>query len=112
MATSSSLMGITKSAKSKPGATVQPHSVYRSPRTRGASGCRVLYVHHGRGLGTSMRERYSARMALERKVLDERVDALAPSVIEIARKIHETPELRFAEPRTSRWISDAASLPG
>ncbi len=51
-------------------------------------------------------------MALERKILDERVDAHAPRVIEVARKIHENPELRFAEHRASRWISDAASLPG
>ncbi len=51
-------------------------------------------------------------MMLDRNQLDEQVDANAAGLVEVAKKIHENPELRFAEHRASGWLSDAASLPG
>jgi amidohydrolase len=51
-------------------------------------------------------------MALERKTLDQEVDAHAPRLVELARKIHDNPELRFEEHHASRWLLEAASLPG
>jgi amidohydrolase len=51
-------------------------------------------------------------MALERKALDQEVDANAPRLVELARKIHDNPELRFDEHRASRWLVEAVSLPG
>jgi amidohydrolase len=51
-------------------------------------------------------------MALERKALDQEVDAIAKRLVELARKIHENPELRFDEHRASRWLVEAATLPG
>jgi amidohydrolase len=51
-------------------------------------------------------------MALERNALDREVDANAPRLYELARKIHDNPELRFDEHRASRWLIEAASLPG
>jgi amidohydrolase len=51
-------------------------------------------------------------MALERKTLDQEVDAHGPRLVELARKIHDNPELRFEEHRASRWLLEAVSLPG
>jgi len=51
-------------------------------------------------------------MGIERRLLDAQVDRDGARLIEIARKIHENPELRFAEHRACAWLSEAASLPG
>ncbi len=51
-------------------------------------------------------------MALDRTALDREVDANAARLCEVARKIHAHPELRFDEHHASRWLIDAASLPG
>jgi amidohydrolase len=51
-------------------------------------------------------------MALERSALDREVDSQAPRLLDLARKIHAHPELRFDEHRASRWLIEAASLPG
>ena len=51
-------------------------------------------------------------MALERKFLDQEVNANAARLFELARKIHDHPELRFDEHRASLWLSEAATLPG
>jgi amidohydrolase len=51
-------------------------------------------------------------MSLERSALDREVDANAPRLFELARKIHDNPELRFNEHRATGWLVEAASLPG
>ncbi|HKQ70495.1 MAG TPA: amidohydrolase [Polyangiaceae bacterium] len=51
-------------------------------------------------------------MGLARTVLDSQVDAHATRLIELAKKIHENPELRFAEHRASAWLAEAAQSPG
>jgi amidohydrolase len=51
-------------------------------------------------------------MAQGGNLLDEHVDARAALLTEIARKIHEHPELRFAEENASRWLCEAANLDG
>jgi amidohydrolase len=49
---------------------------------------------------------------LDRKALDGHVDASAPRLFEVARRIHGHPELRFAEHLASGWLVEAASSPG
>jgi amidohydrolase len=51
-------------------------------------------------------------MALERMALDREVDANAVRLCDLARKIHANPELRFAEHQASRWLAEAATIPG
>src|SRR5882757_4647139 len=49
---------------------------------------------------------------LDRKALDGQVDANDTRLVDVARKIHQHPELRFAEHRASGWLVEAASVPG
>jgi amidohydrolase len=45
-------------------------------------------------------------MTLDRTALDQVVDKLAPSLTELAAKIHEHPELRFEEHRAAEWVTE------
>src|SRR5436190_2156113 len=38
--------------------------------------------------------------------LDSAVDALAPRLIELSRRIHANPELRFEETQAAAWITE------
>ncbi len=49
-------------------------------------------------------------MALLRSSLDAHVDAQAPGLSEIARKIHANPELSYREHQASAWLREAARL--
>jgi amidohydrolase len=51
-------------------------------------------------------------MHVDRRLLDLHVDENADRLREIARAIHENPELRFAEHKAAGWLADAASVPG
>ena len=41
-----------------------------------------------------------------------RIDEMAPSLIEVSRRIWETPEVAFEEERASRWLSDLLTAEG
>src|SRR5262245_38675589 len=44
--------------------------------------------------------------------IDAAVDRLAPELIDLARKIHEHPELRFEEEKAAAWIAEALQRSG
>lgn len=44
-------------------------------------------------------------MILERSLLDRAVDELAPTLTDLARRIHQHPELRYEEHQASGWIA-------
>lgn len=43
---------------------------------------------------------------IDRDQIDRTVDNLAPEVVELSRKIHQHPELRFEEHQAAAWLSD------
>lgn len=45
-------------------------------------------------------------MAVDRSSLDRAVDELAPVLTDLARRIHENPELRYEEHQACAWISE------
>jgi amidohydrolase len=51
-------------------------------------------------------------MALDRALLTTSLDALAPALREVATKIHQHPELRFAEHRAAGWLTEAVEAEG
>jgi len=51
-------------------------------------------------------------MPLDRSRLDRQVDAHAARLIDVAHKIHEHPELKFAEQKASSWLLEASQLEG
>jgi len=51
-------------------------------------------------------------MTLDPQRLDERIDNLAAKLIELAQRIHQNPELKFAEHRAKGWLAEAATVAG
>ena len=49
---------------------------------------------------------------IDREQLDRSVDALAPQVVELAKKIHAHPELRFEEHRAAAWLTESVEQAG
>jgi amidohydrolase len=45
-------------------------------------------------------------MPIDRTQLDQTVDRIAPQLTELARQIHDHPELRFEEYKAAQWITD------
>ena len=47
-------------------------------------------------------------MSIDRAELDRVIDEIGPELVDLARKIHEHPELRFQEHQAAAWLSAAA----
>lgn len=45
-------------------------------------------------------------MSLDTRALDRTIDSLRPALEDLARKIHDHPELRFDEHRAAEWIAE------
>ena len=59
-----------------------------------------------RGHGTRAVSAMLGAMPLDRSALDRAVDELRPALVDLARRIHQSPELRFEEHKAARWISE------
>jgi amidohydrolase len=46
-------------------------------------------------------------MAIDRTLTDRAVDALREPLVDLSRRVHENPELRWEEHRAAAWISEA-----
>lgn len=51
-------------------------------------------------------------MTLDRALLDRTVDELAPQLVDLSRRIHANPELRWEETRAAAWIAEALEARG
>ena len=51
-------------------------------------------------------------MSLDRILLDSTVDSLAPRLIDLSRRIHANPELRWEETRAAAWIAECVEAEG
>ena len=51
-------------------------------------------------------------MSLDRAAIDSAVDALAPRLIDLSRRIHANPELRWEETRAAAWIAECVEAEG
>jgi amidohydrolase len=51
-------------------------------------------------------------MTLDRTRIDRAVDELAPKLVDLSRRIHENPELRWEERRAAAWIAELVEAEG
>lgn len=51
-------------------------------------------------------------MAIDRALADANVDALRAPLVELSRRLHENPELRWEEHRAATWIAEALEAHG
>jgi amidohydrolase len=49
---------------------------------------------------------------IDRENIDRNVDSVGPQVIELSKKIHEHPELRFEEHRAAAWLTETVERAG
>jgi amidohydrolase len=49
---------------------------------------------------------------IDREQIDRSVDAVAPQVVELSKRIHAHPELRFEEHRAASWLADSVEQAG
>src|SRR5262245_12630336 len=51
-------------------------------------------------------------MPIDPAVIDTRVDEIGPKLTDLARRIHQNPELRFEEHKAARWIAELVEQVG